>query len=200
MTAPLAPRPKLFSTLPPTWATPLTLSSLLSGLVAALVLVMAPRSAARDVVIAGALSWSLFVHALVGRIEGGPESLSVRLGLTSKGLAFAVVPALWIAGRHDPFLPLLVGAVVYAFAGVVHIARGSTGLPLAAAATMIIVVVALNASIARPGGEIVEAAVAVMSAALLLVPLPFSRTDPLRIGLVFIVASSLAALVVVAAR
>ena len=198
-----------------------TLSSVVAATIAALVLVVAPRSAPRDVVIAACLSWSLLADRLDGALArrlGVTSSMGAQLDSLADATAFGVVPALWIAGRHDPSLPILVAAVVYVVAAVVRLARFASvglqpsrlgpsfhGLPSPAAAAVVVVVVAVDA-LAFGGTSaavsLIEAAVVVVVAGLMLAPFPYPKHGvgfvpfavlvPLALLALFFVASGVA--------
>ena len=95
--------------------TVLTFSSLASASVALIALVMAPSSAARDVLIGSCIAWSMVADGLDGPLArklNAQSSLGAHLDSLCDLTAFGVTPALWLVGRHGVEL----GAVVVVLA------------------------------------------------------------------------------------
>lgn len=192
-----------------------TLTSVVSATAALLVLVMAPRSAARDVVVAACLAWSLLadrVDGLLARKLGVTSLTGAQLDSLADAIAFGVVPPLWLAARHDPFLPLVVAAVAYVVAAVVRLARFHStglvdgrfgpsfrGLPTPAAAGFVVVAIASDAIGRFEHAVVVEAGVAGLLAALMVAPFSYPKNGVGFVPLLVLVPASVVALVVVAA-
>jgi CDP-diacylglycerol--serine O-phosphatidyltransferase len=146
-----------------------TLTSLFSGCVVLVILVMAPSSLAREALIAACLAWSMIAADLDGflaRRLGAQTPRGAKLHDLSGLIAFGVAPPLWIVGRHGIAQGafVVVPAVLWIGAAAIRMARavddgssatsrlGSTviGVPVPVAAASLVSSVGLSAALAEP--------------------------------------------------
>jgi CDP-diacylglycerol--serine O-phosphatidyltransferase len=108
--------------------TMLTFSSLASASMALIALVIAPSSAARDVLIGTCIAWSMVADGLDGPLARKLDA-QTRLGAHLDSLcdltAFGVTPALWLVGRHGVELgaAVVIPAVLWIGAAALRLAR-----------------------------------------------------------------------------
>lgn len=144
-----------------------TLTSLFSGCVVLVILVMAPSSLAREALIAACLAWSMIAADLDGflaRRLGAQTPRGAKLHDLSGLIAFGVAPPLWIVGRHGIAQGafVVVPAVLWIGAAAIRMARavdgssatsrlGSTviGVPVPVAAASLVSSVGLSAALAE---------------------------------------------------
>lgn len=105
-----------------------TFSSLLAASTALIALVMAPSSAARDVLVAACIAWSMGADGLDGPLARKLDA-QTRLGSQLDSLcdltAFGITPALWMVARHGVNLGAIavVPAVLWIGAAALRLAR-----------------------------------------------------------------------------
>jgi CDP-diacylglycerol--serine O-phosphatidyltransferase len=108
--------------------TMLTFSSLASATRARIALVVAPSSAARDVLIGTCIAWSMVADGLDGPLArklDAQTSLGAHLDSLCDLTAFGVTPALWLVGRHGGELGagVVIPAVLWIGAAALRLAR-----------------------------------------------------------------------------
>jgi CDP-diacylglycerol--serine O-phosphatidyltransferase len=150
-----------------------TLSSLVSASTALVALVMAPSSAARDVLVATCVAWSMVADGLDGALARrlrAETTLGAHLDSLCDLTAFGVVPALWLVGRHGIALGavVVVPAVMWIVAAAFRLARFAddgarragtfgpafSGVPTPVAAAVLVSAVALSTLLAEPLVEV----------------------------------------------
>lgn len=195
-----------------------TLGSVVCASSAAMVLVAAPRSAPRDVVIGVLLGLAMLCDRFDGwlaRKLSATSETGAQLDSLADALAFGVLPALWVVGRFDADLFVAAGAVAYVVCAVVRLARFHSvglcdgrfgpsfkGMPTPAAAALVLVVVAGDAFFNGAANGVVEGAVLIVAAAWMVSPLlyPKRAMGPGVLPFLFLVPAAEAALLVVALR
>jgi CDP-diacylglycerol--serine O-phosphatidyltransferase len=150
-----------------------TMSSLVSASTALVALVMAPSSAARDVVVAGCVAWSMVADGVDGALARrlrAETTLGAQLDSLCDLTAFGVVPALWLVGRHGIALGavVVVPAVMWIVAAAFRVARFAddgarragtfgpafSGVPTPVAAAGLVSAVAVGTVLAQPLVEV----------------------------------------------
>ena len=172
-----------------------TLGSVVCASSAAIALVLAPRSAPRDVLVAVLLGLAMLCDRFDGYVARKLQATSetgAQLDSLADALAFGALPALWVVGRNDANAFVVVGAVAYVVCAVVRLARfhsvgladgpfgpSFVGMPTPAAAAAVLVVVAADSVFGAGAGSgvhgVVEGGVLVAAAALMVSPLLYPK-------------------------
>jgi len=187
-----------------------TLGSVVCASSACMVLVAAPRTAARDVVIAVLLGLAMLCDRFDGfmaRKLRATSETGAQLDSLADALAFGVLPALWVVGRFTADLAVFVAAIFYVGCAIVRLARfhsvgleegrfgqSFVGMPTPAAAAALFVVIAFDAFVLGGAHAAVEAGALVVTAALMVSPLHYPKRTLTPGVLPFLVLVPLSAL------
>jgi CDP-diacylglycerol--serine O-phosphatidyltransferase len=195
-----------------------TLASVASASSAAMILVAAPRTAGRDVVIAVLLGVAMLCDRFDGWLARKLRATSetgAQLDSLADALAFGLLPVLWVVGRFTADLVVVAGAVAYVVCAVARLARSHAvglqpgpfgpsfvGMPTPAAAALILVVIAADACVGGAAHAGVEAGALFVAAAAMVSPLRYPKRalGPGVLPFLVLVPLAEAALVVVARR
>jgi len=132
-------------------------SSLVASSSALTTLLLAPRTPARDVVIAACLCWSI-VAGMIAR-----RAVAVVVVDIAEALAGGIVPALWLVSKHGHAQGLVVVVPAFAFIGAVvwgraRIVDGAGSSATSSAAAAIVIAAVASSTLAVELGALVVGA------------------------------------------
>lgn len=194
-----------------------TLGSVLSASSAAMLLVAAPSTPARDAAVAFLLGCSMLCDRFDGYIArklNATSEFGAQLDSIADVVAFGLLPALWIVGRHIGNLGAIATGLAYIVCAAVRLARfhhvglvhgrfglSFVGMPTPAAAALVLTGVAAS-TVFFSGNVVVEAAVLAVAAVWMVAPVhyPKGASSPGVLPFMVSVPLSFAALAAVALR